>query len=173
MSTQQNVSIEDVDYKLIECIVYNNNGITTNNIVTIYNNNSNKTIDGIKYVITNNIVEKVIEMLTNFPCSFQNFAEYFKENNKWFIKINDIEKFNKYKKQGLDRSSVNVEINNLYDEVEYLRSVNNSLRETMKKIEVENKLLKAKNKKLQKMFNLSNEVHIPEEYQNLAAKFGF
>ena len=97
MATQQNVCIEDVDYKLIECIVYNNNGITTNNIVTIYNNNSNKTIDGIKYVITDNIVEKVIEMLTNFPCSFQNFAEYFKENNKWFIKINDIEKFNKYK----------------------------------------------------------------------------
>ena len=70
-------------------------------------------------------------------------------------------------------SSVNVEINNLYDEVEYLRRVNNSLRETIKKFEVENKLLKTKNQKLQKMFNLSNEVHIPEEYQNLAAKFGF
>ena len=172
MSTQQNISLEDVDYKLIEFIVYNNNGISTNNIVTIYNNKS-KTIDGIKYIVTEDIVYKVIDMLNKFPCSFQNFAEYFKENNKWYIKINDNDKFNKHKKQGFDRSSVNVENNILYDEVEYLRRVNNSLRETIKKIEVENKLLKERNKKLQKMFNLSNEVNIPEEYQNLAAKFGF
>ena len=65
MSTQQTYLL-DVDYKLIEYIVYNNNGITTNNIVTIYNNNSNKTIDETKHVITDDIVEKVIEMLTNF-----------------------------------------------------------------------------------------------------------
>ena len=61
----------------------------------------------------------------------------------------------------------------MYDEIDYLRNVNNSLRETIKKIEVEKKLLKEKNIKLQKMFNLSNNVDIPEEYQNFTVNFGF
>ena len=168
----KNLLVEDVDHKLIEYIIYNNNGITINNIVTIYNNNSN-IVNGNKYVITEEVVNKIIQILNNYPYSFQNFAKYYKENNKWYIKINDHDKFNKYKKKGLDRSSVNVENNILYDEIDYLRNVNNSLRETIKKIEVEKKLLKEKNIKLQKMFNLSNNVNIPEEYQNFTVNFGF